>query len=210
MSNCTPVTFSQDTYPTVYTKDASGACTVSSNCKLYQCGDDSSPYGYRQYVGVPTCSTDPTSPECRTAGNRLVHCYVNDCTCGGTSPCGNAFVSPNWASPFDIWSPYTPYTPYSPYTFGGNSCPLSDRQICQRQGAPSSFCTPAYPGIQSPGQPYGCYVGSDPCNILTSGTNLVPSSSNCLATCCPGTITSNSSPYFYPSIPIKPWWLSPY
>lgn len=196
---CRPVSFSQDSTPTVYTKNASGECTVSSQCTLWECGDEGTAYGYRRYVGVP-----------RNPGTAQVQCYVNDCTCGGTSPCRAGDVLP----PYPYWPPYRGY--YPPYpSYGdpdGFGCPIEDRQVCLRQAGPSYFCTPAYPGNQRPGDPPGCYVGaSDPCNLRSSGVNFSPTSPGCLVSCCPGSrdLPWSAQSYFFPNLPpVRPWWMN--
>lgn len=198
---CKSVQHSQDSFPTVYTRDASGACTVSSQCRLYKCGDESSPYGYQQYVGVPACTVDRNGSGCQSPADQMVQCFVNDCTCGGTSPCTSL-------------QPY-PYPFVYPYPLVPPGCPTSHRQLCMRENLPTPFCTPVRPGVQGLYDPPGCYVGNDPCNLLSSGANLAPTSPQCLSTCCPGSADAIlPAPallpytYFDPRYPvIRPWWL---
>ena len=211
-SSCKSVPFSQDSFPTVYTRDATGACTVSSQCKLYKCGDDSSPYGYQQYAGIKTCSVDPNSPGCGSIADHMVQCFVNDCTCGGTSPCTNVLSNPYVSYPSSPFTYPIGPLPWIPPALPAQ-CPTSHRQVCTKQDFPTPFCAPVRPGYQTAFDPPGlCYVGDDPCNLLLSGTDLTPTSPQCLAACCRGSTTVASPlPYLYfdPRYPvIQPWWLN--
>jgi len=180
MKNCTPVTFSPQSCPRVYARDATGNYTVSSKCRLFRC-DNGDPNDQSRYFAVPSCLMDSSLPGCTAPGSSMVQCFVDDCRYRNVPQ----FILPTPASVMP--------------------CDLNDFQLCQHQSAPSFACMQVIPGYQRPGDPPGCYAGSDPCGIVMSGTNLVPAKPGCVVSCCDGNMTN---PYFQPYYPpILPWWM---